>query len=889
MALTRREATTMSKPDRESTARSFIRFDPLAAALAATLLLGAPARAHAADGDIDLAFGPSASGAFGTKTDYPGLGSSAYVALRDLNGDGHPDLVLASYTVDSILVRLGNGSGGFGAATEFPANLAATGMAMGDVNGDGHPDVVTSNSVTSTISVLLGNGSGGFGPQTDYVAGYEPQAIALGDVNGDGHLDVVVVSSSLSTVSVLLGDGTGAFGPRTDFATGHDPVSLGLADLNGDGHLDIVVANAADNTVSVLLGNGSGGFGAKTDFATASSPCAIAIGDLNRDGHPDVVVADAGSASVSVLLGNGTGGLGPKADFATESGPASIAIGDLDRDGLLDVVVANPGSASISVLRGDGSGGLGARMNSSTGSYPSSVAIGDLNADAFPDIVSANQTSNDTSVLLSNHWGRVLTDFSSSTDAGYGVALQSDGRIVVAGQTGNDFALARYNTDGSLDGTFGAGGKVSTDFTGGLDSGRGVAVQSDGRIVVAGYTTLDFALARYNANGALDATFGSGGKVTTDFFGSLDRAFAVALQGDGRIVAAGFAYDLMGHTNFAVARYNTNGSLDATFGGGGKFTYQFTGVMDAADAVAIQPDGKILVAGRAGNAWGIIRVNADGSGLDPTFGSSGHVSLFTGDANTAGAGEVLVQPDGEIVGVGVTIDATKDFALARFSPAGALDVLGFGAPTGEVTKDFAGGVDAGQSAALQGDGKIVAAGVATIGGGSDFALARFGTDGSLDAGFHGTGGVTTDFEGLADVANAVAIQTDGKIVAAGTATTPTGTDFALVRYLASSATVGVAPPAGAGVARLAPAYPNPARGSASIDFELQKAGAVRLAVFDVTGRLVRTLVDAPLAAGSHSVRWDGRSLSGEAAGPGLYFYELRADGGALRQKVVLVR
>lgn len=484
--------------------------------------------------------------------------------------------------------------------------------------------------------------------------------------------------------------------------------------------------------------------------------------------------------------------------------------------------------------------------------------------------------------------GRVQTDFGSTTDYGYGVAIQSDGRIVVVGQTGNDFALARYNTGGSLDATFGLGGKVATDFSGGMDSGRGVAIQSDGKIVVAGYTTSSFALARYNSDGSLDATFGAGGKVATAFFGLLDKAFAVALQSDGKIVAAGFAYDLTGHSNFALARYNPDGSLDTGFGTGGKFTFQFTGISDAADAVAIQPDGAILAGGRAGNQWGVIRVKADGSALDATFNGAGYVTpIFSGNANTAGAGELLVQPDGAVVGVGVTIGASADLAVARFTPAGALDVSAFGAPLGEVTKDFTGGADSGQSGALQGDGKIIAAGIATVAGHGDFALARFNTDGTPDASFHG-GSVTTDFAGLDDAANAVAIQSDGRIVAAGTATTAAGTDFAVARYLAGSATAGATPLSAEGVS-LAPAYPNPARAGVSIDFVLPQEGTASLVVYDVTGRPIRTLVSGRLTAGPHSARWDGRAASGTPASSGLYFYELRAGARALTRRVALIR
>jgi uncharacterized delta-60 repeat protein len=168
--------------------------------------------------------------------------------------------------------------------------------------------------------------------------------------------------------------------------------------------------------------------------------------------------------------------------------------------------------------------------------------------------------------------------------------------------SGVDFALARYTSNGTLDATFGAGGTVTTDFAGGGDIGRSVAVQSDGKIVAAGRAVIsgnsDFALARYTSNGTLDAGFGTGGTVTTDFAGSVDQAFSVALQKNGNIVAAGLAL-INGNSDFALARYTSNGTLDASFGTGGTVTTDFAGSGDQAFSVAVQRDGKIVAAGQA--------------------------------------------------------------------------------------------------------------------------------------------------------------------------------------------------------------------------------------------------------------------------------------------------
>ena len=204
--------------------------------------------------------------------------------------------------------------------------------------------------------------------------------------------------------------------------------------------------------------------------------------------------------------------------------------------------------------------------------------------------------------------GKVTTAFGSATDQAHAVAIQSDGKIVAAGYIWNgsnyDFALARYNTDGSLDASFGSGGKVTTAFGGATDQAYAIAIQSDGKVLVVGSASNgsndDFALARYNSDGSLDASFDSDGRVTTDFGSAADVAYAVAIQSDGKIVVAGSASN-GSNDDFALARYNSDGSLDTSFGSGGKAMTAILSATDYAFAVAIQHDGKIVAAGSTSN------------------------------------------------------------------------------------------------------------------------------------------------------------------------------------------------------------------------------------------------------------------------------------------------
>ena len=191
--------------------------------------------------------------------------------------------------------------------------------------------------------------------------------------------------------------------------------------------------------------------------------------------------------------------------------------------------------------------------------------------------------------------GKVTTAIGSREDAAYAVAVQSDGKIVAAGKGDSgtaqedpnaDFAVVRYTTAGALDNGFSTDGKVITDIgTNSVDEARAVAIQSDGKIVVAGSSGGDFAVVRYTTAGALDTTFSTDGKVTTDIgTNSVDWATAVAIQSDGKIVVAGYVGDIEDGGEFAVVRYNTDGSLDTTFGGDGKVTTGFTTRLDQSNS-----------------------------------------------------------------------------------------------------------------------------------------------------------------------------------------------------------------------------------------------------------------------------------------------------------------
>ena len=322
--------------------------------------------------------------------------------------------------------------------------------------------------------------------------------------------------------------------------------------------------------------------------------------------------------------------------------------------------------------------------------------------------------------------GRVATDF-GGYEEGFSVIQQADGKLVVGGYTYTDYdnnsVLTRYNTDGTLDTSFDGDGKLMTDFGSGYDYCHSVIQQADGKLVVAGGRDGDFALARYNANGTLDTSFSGDGKRTTDF-GANDAAVSVIQQTDGKLLVAGASGD-----NFALVRYTVGGGVDVNFGNGGKLTIDFGSydqrVRDVHRFSMIQQtDGKLVMASTIAGNFALARYNADGT-LDASFDGDGKLTTDFGWDDKAYS--VIQQADGKLVVAGSTTisDGESDFALVRYNADGTLDTS-FG-DDGKVRTDVESS-DTAYSVIQQADGKLVVAGIS----GGNFALARYNLDGSLD-------------------------------------------------------------------------------------------------------------------------------------------------------------
>ena len=604
-------------------------------------------------------------------------------------------------------------------------------------------------------------------------------------------------------------------------------------------------------------------------------------------------------------------------------------------------------------------------------------------------------------------------------DEATAVVVQSDGKIVAGGYaidasfSFEGFAIARLDANGTLDNTFGSGGTVLTQINGGSGSDLcyAVALQPDGKIVAAGVsmlvvgpdTTFAFAVARFDSDGTLDNTFGSGGTARTSITGGgiNDAGLSVAIQPGGKIVVGGFSEDASGNIAFALAQFNSDGSLDTDFGTSGTtraFISGSGGTDDECSSIVLQPDGKIIAAGYSADvssnwAFAVARFTSNGS-PDATFGSSGSVTTFINGSSDFDdvANAVVLQPNGKIVAAGRSADADTNhtFALARFDSTGTVDNT-FGT-NGTLRASINGGDltnDEGTAAVLQPDGNIVVAGYSDSLGYTGFAVARFLADGTPDNSF-GPGGSIRTYIGegggnIFDKATAVALQSNGNIIAAGyssdvsffiafavlrltgssevplpveltnfaaaitinsatltwkTITETNNYGFAIERrsihtsfindvdtswmsicFVKGSGTsagvhtysytdanlppgvygyrlkqidnngtfkysseteVTVALPTKFGLYQN---YPNPFNPATTISFDIPARLSVSLKIFDILGREMATLIDnEEMAAGLHAVQWNASSYAS-----GLYFYRIQAGSFTAVKKLILLR
>ncbi len=438
---------------------------------------------------------------FATKVDFTtGTNSEPFaLAIGDIDGDGKPDLAVATSGYNTIAVLRNISSSGtvsFGAKVDFGTSLSPSFISIGDIDGDSKPDLlITNNGINGTVSVLRNNPQPPPSPPT--ITSFAPSSCAIGatfSITGTGfnttpannvvffgatRATVITASATsltvivpiganfapitvLNTLTALVAYSTQFFKPifsptkgsitstdlaaKVDFATNSATKSVAVGDIDGDGKTDLAIVNGGNNTVSVLRNTGSSGlvnFATKVDFTTGINPWSVAIGDIDGDSKPDMVIANYNSNTVSILRNTASIGVlsfALKVDFTSGIHPKSVTIGDIDGDGKPDLVIANDSSNSVSVLRNTGSSGFinfAPKVDFATGSFPSSVAIGDIDGDEKPDLAIPNDSSNTVSVLRNISISGTVS-FAIKVDFGTGTQPTS-------------LALGDINGDGRLD------------------------------------------------------------------------------------------------------------------------------------------------------------------------------------------------------------------------------------------------------------------------------------------------------------------------------------------------------------------------------------------------------------------------------------------------------
>jgi uncharacterized delta-60 repeat protein len=709
------------------------------------------------DGSLDTSFGASGKVITDTGVTTEGVALAVQpdgkIVVTGSSGEYPRPAVVIRYNADGTLDSTFGSNGILSTPVEQPADIL----------------------VTADNKILIAGTAGINNPN---------QGAQIARFNSNGTLDTSFGSNGMVTASRA-----GFYLPRTDkiaiqpdgrivlSASASPTVSRGqIYRFNTDGSTDFTFATGGFREIQGSTATYLGGLGIQPDgkivvggFASVPqvSDTELMLTRLNSDGSTDA------SFGGGMVFYNLTPDYDRVSDMVLQSDGKILMAGQLDDSYAMLVRFDSAGAIDTTFGKGGVAQLSGGYIVSAVALQGSNlIAVGDVNV---PFIARVNLAG--TTTLF-----RVESFVTGKNDQARDVAIQPDGKIVAAGVSINAnssvVSVARLLPNGSLDSAFGNGGRVT--LTDGTSSSEvfAVDIQTDGKIVVAGrgsqfttFTYYSLFVARLNADGSLDSTFGNGGKVVITSPRNL-IGYDMELQPDGKIVVGGTIYRVVGDGIFEydmiAVRLDTNGTLDAGFGSNGVFMY-LTGTSAApqheqAKALSIQPDGKIILAGTH-----LLRLDSSGT-VDVAFSPEPVPLNFT-------ATDMKLQPDGKMVLSALT---NENFRIFRYLPNASIDT-NFGV-NGIAILDF-GGTDGANAVYLDNNGNILAGGF-TLGGSPSrrkFALARFKPDGSPDSSFGSGGKVITDFGGDAQIFG-LALQSDGKIVAAGDAKVSIDRDYALARY-----------------------------------------------------------------------------------------------------------
>lgn len=788
------------------------------------------------------------TGSFGTPVSFGGASDYSWVVAGDLDGDGALDIAATQAGSGRVAIFMGKGNGTFEAGALLATNPNPSCVAVDDVDSDGALDLVVSHFdyYNGTISVLIGNGDGTFQPKVDYAVGSAPTYTTLHDLNGDGKLDVIVSNSGVAShsVTVLLGAGDGTFGDRRDLVLAGIPQGITVGDFDQDAHPDLAVS--AGNVVLMFRGLGDGTFAPGQEFPSPRGSIGSVALDADNDGRLDLLVAGHIPGALGVLLGNGDGTFGTAPRYASLAGPFSPNVVDMDGDVHLDVVVShyggNPGQARQgSVLRGLGDGSLGAPLEFTIGPTPGSVAAADFTGDGKPDVAAIDYQG--VSLLV-----------------GTGGGTLSPPQPLLALPNASFVTAADVNRDSKVDLIMGAFPSDTARVTVLLGDGQGgFGPRLDLETPSA---TPDAAIADVTQDGVPDlitlnpagstvqifSGYGNGGFELSGEYGVGTEAREIAVadfNGDAipdLAVANSYSYPLSTVTVLlgqGSGLFGAGVTLPAGSGPGRIVTLDFDG-NGTADLVTANADANtISVFSGLGNGQFAPRVDL---GVGPV-----PVGLAVGDMDEDGRPDLVVTASTIWVLQNRTAEVTTAANLATMSAEAEPNLVRIrwyvrrdpgteshvDRRTTETDWEFLGTPQAGAGPILTFEDR-------TVVGGSKYGY-RLVVQGS-----RGLESIETWIE-----------------VPAG-ATTPS-------------------------VPHLEPIHPNPISDYGALTYSLPAPGRVRLSVFDLRGRLVRTVIDRFEPANSRTVVWDGRDGRGRSVSSGAYFARLEAGGAVLVRKIVVMR
>ena len=814
---------------------------------------------------IQVIVAPSAACAAPLARSYSWPGVTLGLAVADFNADGFLDAATVDADRPMLRVLLGDARGLLHPSHEYTDATPAARIISQDLNQDGLPDLALVGTLDDEIVVYMGTGDGSFGTPSSYGTGDGPLALAVGDLNADGISDLVVAVRFDDSLDVFWGLGGGEFSDAVRMSSPGGPSGVVIADLSGDETDDLLVTNLQRNSFSVRLGSSDGAFGEPVEYSSAPVPVWPIVADFDLDGIPDVACGTLTGQSTWVHLGLG-GGVFGEPSYKSAAGGAPLAAGDLNLDGQVDLVAF--GGARFVVLRNQGAGGFENAGSYPTGLEVADLAIGDVDRNGLPDVFVVGTGTNAGGIVVSpaNAGGGFggPSQYATRVSSGH-ITLadwNEDGEVdaavggVEAAGTSSRVSLLYGDAEGSFGGLWvlhlpqGAIRVATADFNGDAHADLAVSNTSTDRVSIflgdgsgvlsgvgerrVGANPLGLVAVDLNADGRVDlATANSGVDSVSVFLGRGDGTFDDALN-----LAVG-AYP----SSIVAADATGDGTVDLVVGNGHASTVS-------------------VLEGTGGGPFGTRRDHQVGTGpvdvLVTDLNADAHPDLVS-----ASAGESAVSV---LLGLGEGVFAPA----AQFATGLGVAGLAAGDVDGDEFVDLV-AVNAGSRSCtvLFGDGKGAFSERVDLALGycSDVALADIGSDGGLD--------ILTITEGqLAVFEDASAcLRGPGRIPRRAAIVVPTGFPAEAAR-LATSPTLRV--------------EPNPGRSVVQLYFQLPVTTGIRIDIFDVRGRRVRSLYDGGRPAGSHRFTWDGMDDSGSKRGPGVYFIRLRTPAVDQVERVVLV-